>query len=208
MVIPARAKPPAARVYLCSINYVLQVAQNKTALFEEIFYQTKDRVYAFIRGMVQDKSQVNDYMQTSYMKLWEALDKLDTTTEVLPFLYTVSRNLVIDHLRRNTRMVYTEDMQQYTETLPAHNNTDTYIAEKESSRRMQELLLLLPERRRQVFALVKLEGMSYKEVAVMLQISVSTVEKHMHEAYKTICDHPALARTFVLSLLSGSLILA
>jgi len=158
--------------------------------------------------MVQDKSLVNDYMQSSYMKLWEALDKLDTTTEVLPFLYTVSRNLVIDHLRRHTRMLYTEDMQPYTETLPAHNNTDTYMAEKENSRRMQELLQLLPERRRQVFALVKLEGMSYKEAAALLQISVSTVEKHMHEAYKTICDHPALARTFVLSLLSGSLVLA
>lgn len=165
-------------------------------------------MYAFIRGMVHDKSQVHDYMQTSYMKLWEQLDTLDTTTGVLPFLYTISRNLVIDHLRRNTRMVYTEDLQQYTEGLPAQDSTDTYIAAKENKQRMQQLLNLLPERRRQVFTLVKLEGLSYKEVASLLEISVSTVEKHMHEAYKTICDHPTLARAFIVTLLSGSLVLA
>lgn len=178
--------------------------QNKTALFEDIFYTTKDKVYAFIRGMVHDKSQVNDYMQSCYLRLWEALDTLDTTTEVLPFLYTVSRNLVIDHLRRNTRMTYSEDMQQYSEAMPAVNNTEVYIAAKENNQQVQALLQLLPERRRQVFSLVKLEGLSYKEVAGLLQISVSTVEKHMHEAYKTICNNTVVTEAFIVLLLAGS----
>lgn len=204
MVILTLPLPGLSPVYLCITITPLYVEQNKTVLFEEIFYTTKDKVYAFIKGMVHDKSQVNDYMQSCYLKLWEALDTLDTTTEVLPFLYTVSRRLVIDHLRRNTRITYADDMQQYTEALPAVNNTDVYMAEKESSKQVQALLQLLPERRREVFTLVKLEGMSYKEVASLLQISVSTVEKHMHEAYKTICNNPVLAQAFILLLLTGS----
>jgi RNA polymerase sigma-70 factor (ECF subfamily) len=162
------------------------VEQQKTALFEQIFYNTKDKVYAFIRGMVHDNSQVQDYMQSCYMKLWEMLDSIDTEAEVLPYLYTVSRNIVIDHLRKSTRVEYTEDIQQYTNHLPGYNNTESYLSEKENNRQVQQLLELLPERRRQVFLLIKIEGHSYKEVARLLQISVSTVEKHMHEAYKTI----------------------
>jgi RNA polymerase sigma-70 factor (ECF subfamily) len=162
------------------------VEQQKTALFEQIFYTTKDKVYAFIRGMVHDHTQVQDYMQSCYLKLWESMDKMDTATEVLPFLYTVSRNIVIDHLRKSSRIEYTEDIQHYASHLPGYNNTEYYLSEKESNRQVQELLELLPERRRQVFLLIKIEGLSYKEVAHVLQISVSTVEKHMHEAYKTI----------------------
>ena len=136
--------------------------------------------------MVHDNSQVQDYMQSCYLKLWESLDTIDTQTEVMPFLYTISRNLVIDHLRKSSRVEYTEDLHRYSGHLQAVNTTEHYLAEKESTRQVAELLNLLPERRRQVFLLIRIEGMSYKEVANRLKISVSTVEKHMHEAYKTI----------------------
>lgn len=158
----------------------------KTLLFEQLFYSTKDKVYAFIKGMVHDHVQVQDYMQSCYMRLWEHLDTLSTDTEVLPFLYTVSRNIVIDHLRKNIRTEYTEDILHFAEETQGHNSTEYYIAERESSRQIRELLSMLPERRRQVFVLIKIEGLSYKEVANHLKISVSTVEKHMHEAYKAI----------------------
>lgn len=156
-------------------------------------------MYAFIKGMVHDHVQVQDYMQSCYMKLWESLDTIDTESEILPFLYTISKNIVIDHLRKNIRMEYTEDIQHFTEGLPGHNNAEFYLAEKESHKQVHELLELMPERRRQVFMLIKIEGCSYKEVAGLLKISVSTVEKHMHEAYKTIAAS-RLSKAFICLL--------
>jgi RNA polymerase sigma-70 factor (ECF subfamily) len=42
----------------------------------------------------------------------------------------------------------------------------------------------MPPHRRHVFILIKINGFSYKEAAAHLNIAVSTVEKHMHEAHK------------------------
>lgn len=156
----------------------------KALLFEKVFHATKDKVYGFSKKMLRDDARAQDCVQQCYLRLWERWDNIDTTLEILPLLYTYARNITIDHLRRSTRLVRMEDVSELSEQLSDGCSTHAYIGQKEAIKALEELLKQLPPRRRQIFRLIKVDGYSYQEVAEQLQISKSTVEKQMHEAYK------------------------
>jgi RNA polymerase sigma-70 factor (ECF subfamily) len=159
-------------------------SDSRVALFETIFFETKDRVFGFLKKILHDDARVQDCMQQCYLKLWETLDTIDTDKEVLPLLFTYSRNICIDSLRKNNRYVWMDDLSSFSEKLVDERTPQAYINQKEVVTELEELLHDMPTRRKQVFKLIKLNGFTYREVAQQLNISVSTVEKHMHEAHK------------------------
>lgn len=151
----------------------------KENLFKQIFTDTKHRLYGFVFGILRNEQQVQDCMQQCYMKLWEVLDTIDTKKDILPLLYTYCRNLAIDSLRRNARYVWVDNLAVFAEPL-----NDNVAAQKEQEELLHSLLNQMPPHRKQVFMLVKIHGYTYKEAAANLNIALSTVEKHMHEAHK------------------------
>ena len=186
--------PDKRKDYICFELpfYTVETSNDRVIRFEKIFYTTKDRLYGFIRGLVRDESAVQDYMQQCYLKLWEHWDSIDTREEVLPLLFTYARNLVIDHLRKNARMVWMDNLEVFSGRQSEDHHSEQVLVQKETVRELRELLQQMPPRRREVFTLVKLRGLSYKETAAYLDIAVSTVEKHMHEAYRFLVQENAV----------------
>ena len=164
----------------------MQQSDQQIILFEKIFYATKDRLFGFMKSILTDESKVQDCMQQCYLQLWERIDKIDTEKDVLPLLFTYSRNIAIDNLRKNAKYVWVDDVGIYSEQIELENIAERNIQHKESSFQVNEVLKVLPPKRRMVFKLIKLYGYSYKEVALHLNISVNTVEKHMQEAQKSL----------------------
>jgi RNA polymerase sigma-70 factor (ECF subfamily) len=154
--------------------------------------------------MLRDDDRAQDCVQQCYLRLWEHWDTIDTTLDILPLLYTYARNITIDHLRRSTRIVSMDDLTQLAEQLSDGCSTHAYMGQKEAIQTLEELLDRLPPRRRQVFRLIKLEGHSYQEVASQLQISKSTVEKHMHEAYKFFAKEKVISIAVLILLMHGN----
>lgn len=164
----------------------MQQSDQQIILFEKIFYATKDRLFGFMKSILTDESKVQDCMQQCYLQLWERIDIIDTDKDVLPLLFTYSRNIAIDTLRKNAKYVWVDDVGIYSEQIGFENNAERNIQNKENSFEVNEVLQVLPPKRRQVFKLIKLYGYSYKEAALYLNISVNTVEKHMQEAQKSL----------------------
>lgn len=164
----------------------MQPSNNRAFLFEQIFYDTKDKVFGFLKKILRDDAKAQDCMQQCYLKLWETLDTIDTEKDVLPLLYTYSRNIGIDILRKNTHYVWMDDLSLFSEKFTEEFTPQSYVSQKEAVIELENLLSDMPGRRKQVFKMIKLSGFTYREVAQQLNISVSTVEKHMHEAHKSL----------------------
>lgn len=113
-------------------------------------------------------------------------DTINTDKDVLPLLFTYSKNIAIDTLRSNAKYVFVDDVGIYSDQLAASNNSESILRQKEITSEVNEVLQVLPPKRRQVFKLIRLYGYSYKEVAMHLNISENTVEKHMQEAQKSL----------------------
>jgi RNA polymerase sigma-70 factor (family 1) len=153
-------------------------------LFEEIFSHTRDRVYGFMKSILKDEMKVEDCMQQCYLKLWENIERINTDADVLPLLYTYARNIAIDHIRRNARYLWVEDISLYS--TDAENTVEKQLNNKEISQQVNQILDVLPPKQREVFKLIRLQGLSYREAAARLQISVNTVENHIREANKSL----------------------
>lgn len=174
----------------------MQRSDKQVRLFESIFNDTRDRLFGFLKKLLRDDARVQDCMQQCYLKLWEGMDEIDTEKNVLPLLYTYARNLGIDSLRKNARYIWVDDLTSFSDHLAYDDTAAGWLDHKETEAALQEVLRQLPPRRREVFTLVKVEGFSYREAADRLQISLSTVEKHMHAAHKFLLNN-SYARLFI-----------
>lgn len=160
----------------------------KVVRFEVIFKNTSHRLYSFIHGIVRNRSLVQDLMQQCYLKLWERFDTIDLERELLPLLYTYARNTVVDHLRKKLKEEYVADYQLWENELSDNNSLLDQISYKESEKNLHKVIDKMPAGRKQVFTLIKLQGLSYQQASLQLGISVSTIEKHMQEAYKFLAQ--------------------
>lgn len=116
-----------------------------------------------------------DISQETFLKVWEK--QLYLKPEKLKgLLYKIAGDLFISHLRRqNVAGNYLKEI--------SFNFKEAYLDEalelEEIKRSYEKALANLPEKQRLVFLMSRMEELTYKEIAVRLDISVKAVEKRM-----------------------------
>jgi RNA polymerase sigma-70 factor (ECF subfamily) len=115
-------------------------------------------------------------VQEAFVRVWARRASLKTTGSVRALLYTIVRNLCLDELRRRERQTRA-DSEGPTPSAPRTPYEDVHGAELK--RLAAAAVAGLPPKRREVFRLVREEGLSYKEVAEALDLSPQTVANHM-----------------------------
>jgi RNA polymerase sigma-70 factor (ECF subfamily) len=143
---------------------------------------------AFLRRFTNNSHDVEDICQETVLRALEAVRSREIL-EPGPFLFGVARNIVRNNFAKKSRNL----IDFVTDFSP-----DEYVSETPSPEQaldeQQRLLLFgealasLPAQCKQVFVLKKVHGHSHKEIARMLHISVSTVEKHAAMGLKRCSD--------------------
>lgn len=125
------------------------------------------------------KSDVDDLVQEVFLKLskLEALSGIENTQA---YMFQIAANVMRDRLRlaRTRPQISQHPLESQNEPPDVHDPERLLIA-RESLSLIQHALMLLPQRTRTVFLLHRFDGLKYKEIAKVLGISISSVEKHM-----------------------------
>ncbi|NNM07457.1 MAG: RNA polymerase sigma-70 factor [Gemmatimonadetes bacterium] len=130
----------------------------------------------FAQRILSGAGDPEDTVQTAFVRLWSRRYDLDEAGSLRAFLYTIVRNASLDELRKRTR----RDEAQSSATPPASPRTPYEdVQGAELQRLAAAAVARLPERRREVFRLVREEGLSYQEVADIMDLSAQTVANHM-----------------------------
>ncbi|MGN0191066.1 MAG: RNA polymerase sigma factor, partial [Candidatus Cryptobacteroides sp.] len=111
------------------------------------------------------------------------------------FLFVITKNLIIDHLRRKGQTVELETLDGCVEVkLPEiEESMDAEIMKN----RVASLVSLLPARQKQVFTLRREEGLSIAEISARLGISEGGVKRHLNLALKFIKANLPLFLIFI-----------
>ena len=147
-------------------------------VFDEIFKTYARDLKQFLYFKFKDRTKTDDVLQDTFVKLWTNCGKVEYS-KVKSYLFTVANHLFLD-IKRHEKTV-----QNYENNFVNYNKTESpefLLIEKEYYEKFQKILNALPERQREVFVLNRIEKKKYKEIAEMLDISIKTVEKHMHNA--------------------------
>lgn len=154
---------------------------NKTKQFEVLFTRLYPKVRRFAFSLLKSESDAEDIAQDIFMKLWDApgywVDK------ELPdaYIYAMAKNAVINFIRHKY-VVESFCASQQNFMSEAGDDLHEEIYAKELSLRLDLAIRNMPEQRRKVFVMTKVEGLSADEVANRLSLSKRTVERHLYLA--------------------------
>jgi RNA polymerase sigma-70 factor (ECF subfamily) len=137
-----------------------------TTTVENIWHEFSGKLARFIRSRVRDDATAEDILQDVFVKIATRASDLEDTAKLQGWIYLVARNAIIDYYRTRKESV------EVPETLPAQSASDDPEIEqlKLAFRRMIDAL---PEPYREAIQLTEIEGLTQKELAVRLGISVS-----------------------------------
>lgn len=182
-------------------TWIKKLKNGDKKAFEVVFEHYKNYLYLFIRKALPSEEDPEGIVQEVFVSLWLNRDNLNESKPLKPYLFTIAKNQIYDHLRK----IYSK--RKYLDSLLSDYSANADSAANEADywefeRYLLEKINQLPERRREIFKLSKLEGKSYREIASLLKISENTVDMQMRSAnsiiYKAIKQYLAWLVIFIL----------
>lgn len=160
---------------------------NRIKAGESLAYDTLfKKYYAYlcmiVYRMIQDKSAAEDVVQDVMLELWKKRESIEIKNAVKSYLHRSVRNKTLNRIRDN-KMKFEGD-EQLLEVPSGESSPIQMMQGEDLAQTLQKTYEKLPEKCRIVFSLVKYEGLSYKEAAEQLEISVKTVENQISKALK------------------------
>ena len=166
---------------------ILLLKQGSKDAFTALYKQYWKQVYNFSRLYLTSADAAEEVVQEVFIKIWDDHFK--------GLLFIITRNLIFNRHRKNvnedfykvTVLAALEEPYDVEEEIDAHNLQE-YI---------DRLIDELPPRRREIFNLSRKEQKSYKEIAILLNISEKTVENQISEALKYLKKNITLLLLFI-----------
>jgi RNA polymerase sigma-70 factor (family 1) len=157
-------------------HIIISLKQGDKTAFDKLFHLFHHKIYLFCRHYHLTKEEAEEIVQEVYLKMWLNRGNLNVSHNIQSFIYTIAKNMIFNHFKRK---IYQKAAYEY------HlNHQDPYQMEQEIICNDLELIMekaigKLPQKRRIIFNLSRKEGLSNKEIAKKLDISLKTVESQM-----------------------------
>ena len=132
-----------------------------------------------------DVELARDIVQETFIQVWERRRAWTPRGSARAYLYRIARHLVIDEKRRR-RVRWRWLARQRQQNSPRPATPAEELDAKLLAEALESAVAALPNRRREVFELVVLRGLSYAEVAAVMGISVQTVANQMSAALRSV----------------------
>lgn len=154
-----------------------------TAAVQHIYEQHHSWLHGWLKGKLHNACDAADVAHDTFVRILGGRHAAQIV-EPRDYLATIARGLVIDRYRRHAIE------QAYRQTLAerAERAETTAISEEDKAIIIETLVAVdkalssLGGRARQIFMLSQIEGLTYQQIADRLQVSLTTVKKHMIRA--------------------------
>lgn len=167
--------------------------------FKELVEKYQRKVYSICFGMLKNSEDSMDVSQEVFIKVYRYLEKFNQQSSFYTWLYRITVNLCIDHIRKHSRaksVDYDDSIMRDGEVEGEENilpstlgiNPDKVYGRKELRKKMLEALETLSEKHRTILILREVEGLSYEEIAEVLNISKGTVMSRLFHARRYFQD--------------------
>ncbi|HEX8020098.1 RNA polymerase sigma factor [Mucilaginibacter sp.] len=148
------------------------------AAYNELYSRYAVPINRFMQKYLHAGVLSEDATHDVFIKIWNKREQLGNVQSFKSYLFTIARNLALDHLKLAFR---TETaISQISATIAEYRNTiEEERLTKEYLLFVENALASLPERSREVFALCREQGKTYDEAAKQLGVSRNAIKNHM-----------------------------
>jgi len=158
---------------------VERLRQGDLTAFDRLYERYEGPLFGFIRSYVEDSAEAEDVFHEAFMQVLKNLS--GDLSKFRPWLYTTARNLSLNRIRSRKRG--NEAKRRILEVVSSEGSAEDPERELENARTRKALsqaVGALPTALSEMFHL-RASGMSYEEMAQVLEIPLGTVKSRMHE---------------------------
>lgn len=145
--------------------------------FEHEYHRLYMPLCMYALRMLGDVDEAKDVVQESFLTVWERIEAGLTIDALKPYMYRTVRNAVLLRLQRRAEPCDIEEAAEIT---------DEIVDTSERDARLWEAIDRLPDKCRNIFLMSKRDGLSDREIAEELGLSVKTVENQKTKAFKEL----------------------
>ena len=154
--------------------------------FNTLFHHYSNRLYQFSLKYLKSEEEAEELVQEVFTRIWEKRSDLKAELSFNSYLFTIAFNVIRKYFRRKIHLAdYLNDKVKDDLSLDTVNKVNFNSLKKH----LDNLVSLLPPRRKEIFTKSRYEGYTIKEIANAMKISKKTVENQLTEALKFIRTH-------------------
>lgn len=173
---------------------IAKIARGDTAALERLYNLYRPRLYRFLLALQCSQAELDEVYNETFYVVWRKAGTFDGSCRLSTWILGIARNKVLDSNRSERRRTMRHSDTD-TASLPETRLTD---AERlELSQCLQVALERLPDEQCAVIELAFLDGLSYQEIASLMDCPESTIKTRMfHARRKLRLSFPEFAETF------------
>lgn len=182
---------------------VRRVQQGDKRAFDLLFGRYQHKIINLVGRYLRDAQEVEDVTQEAFIKAFKALPRFRGESAFYTWLYRIAINTAKNHMVARSRRppgvdVDVEDAEfmDGADLLKEGESPEAALMRDELAGAIDEAIGLLPDDLRSAVTLREFDGLSYEQIAVIMDCPVGTVRSRIFRARESIDQHiaPLLAR--------------
>ena len=163
-------------------SLIRQAQRGDRKAFAELVHRHREGVVGMVYRMVGDVHLAEDVAQDTFIRAWNSLPRYKPVSPFRNWLLRIASNRTMDLLRRERETMDIEDL-----SIPsAANGPEAAVLGSERATQVQHAIMKLPAASRVVLILREYQGLSYQEIASLLNIPKGTVMSRLNYARKKL----------------------
>jgi len=164
---------------------ILRCQRGDRRAFEPLVTRHMRRAASFALAWTGNQEDALDLSQEAFARAFRAIQRFDLARPFYPWFHTILRNLCLNHLSRASRL-HEVPLQDDLERADSSPGPDIALERRELKRRVWEGIRMLGVQDREILVLREFQGLTYAEIAVVLEIPQGTVMSRLHQARRRL----------------------
>ncbi len=163
--------------------------------FDTLYWKYHQALYSNILKLVRDTAAAEDILQDTFITFWQKRNLIDPGKSVSGWLFVISYNKSVNWKKR--KLLEAKNQNMAAPLQQEDEGAATYAAQLQV---LEHALKQLSPQKRRVLELCKLQGKTYRQTAVELNISSHTVKEYLSSAIASVKDYAATHTEYILLL--------
>lgn len=161
-----------------------RVAAGDRAAFRQLMECHQRPIGTYAQRMLGDRALAEDVVQETFLRLWSRAGRFrPESARLTTWLHNIAHNLCIDRHRAAARLAFTD---QPPESAAPDADPEAQRGADEAGEGVRRALAALPERQRSALLLCHYQGLSNRDAAQILDVSVDALESLLARARRTL----------------------
>ncbi len=165
------------------IELVSKLQLGDVEAFDQIYKKYSTRLYAFGMKYFKSEAEAEEMVQSVFLKVWETRTNLKKELSFNSYLFTIAYNDICKIFRkRNYNNQFVSDYLHRNSEISSE--TEDSVDFRSVLSRVEQIIDILPDKQKLVFRKSRFEGLSSREIADELKLSVGSVDNYISDALK------------------------